>query len=149
MNRHFLKIIAAAAMAMMLSNQAAHAQNSYPWGWGWFFGRQDPRLTATEFAVGAGSTAGYFALRHKYGSTPISPRPQYLATPLGAYGMTTIGCAAAFPIVGTLWLNRPLTTHEVWHGMADCVVPFVGGWAMDYAFAGSAWYEDRPVGRRH
>jgi hypothetical protein len=146
MNRHFFRMIAAAALAMMLSNQAARAQD---WSLSWLFGNQDPRLTATGIIVGAGSTAGYFALRHKQGPTKLYPANHYLVTPGVAYGMTTIGCAAAFPIVGTLWLNRPLTTREVYRGMADCVVPFVGSWAMDYAFHGQAWYEDAPVGHHH
>jgi len=146
MNRNLFRVIAAAAMAMMLSNQAASAQD---WSWNWLFGNQDPRLTATEIAVGAGSTAGYFALRHKYGPTKIYPTTTRLATPLAAYGMTTIGCAAAFPIIGTLWLNRPLTTREVYRGMADCVVPFVGSWVMDYAYHGQAWYDGTPVVVHH
>jgi hypothetical protein len=143
MNRNLFRVIAAAAMAMMLSNQAARAQD---WsGWNWLFGNQDPRLTVTGMALGAGAAAGYYALRQKHGPTKIYPTTVRLATPLGAYAMTSIGCAAAFPIVGTLWLNRPLTTREVYTGMANCVVPFVGGWLMDYAYHGQAWYDGTPV----
>ncbi len=120
MNRNFFRVIAAAALATMLSNQAAHAQT---WSWNWLWGNQDPRLTVTGMALGAGAAAGYYGLRHSHSPTAINPQWTRLATPLAAYSMTSIGCAAAFPIVGTLWLNRPLTTREVYTGMANCVVP--------------------------
>jgi hypothetical protein len=148
MNRNFIRTIAAAAMAMAFSGQAAHAQQQYSW-WNWFWGNQDPRLTVTGMAVGAGATAGYYALRRAPGPNALNAQPIRLAPAFPAYVMTTVGCQAAFPIIGTLWLNRPLTTREIYTGMANCVVPFVGGWAVDYAFHGQAWYDGTPVRYAH
>lgn len=138
MNRHFYRVLAAAVLAMTLSSQAVRAQD---WNaWTWLFGRQDPRLTVTGIGLGIGADAGYLALQKRHGMLRMRT-----ATPLAAFGLTTVGCAAAFPIVGTLWLNRPLTTREVYTGMADCVVPFVGSWLVEAAYHGQPWYEGTPA----
>jgi hypothetical protein len=136
MNRHFIRVAAAALMAITLSGQAVRAQDNNFWAWLHPWGAQDWRLTFTSIGLGAGATAGYFALRKKHGYFQTRT-----ATPLGAFALTTVGCMSVFPIVGTLWLNRPLTHREVYTGMADCVVPFVGSWLMEYAYHGQAWYE--------
>ena len=56
-----------------------------------------------------------------------------------AYGATAIGCAAVSPIIGTLWVNRPLTTREVFISTANCALPFVGGWVMNAWFDRNGW----------
>ena len=56
-----------------------------------------------------------------------------------AYGASAIGCAALSPIVGTLIVNRPLTTREVFISTANCAVPFVGGWVMNAWFDRNGW----------
>ena len=48
-----------------------------------------------------------------------------------AYGITTFGCAVVYPMVATVVLNRPLTPRETYDGIADCVVPFIGGYIVD------------------
>ncbi len=138
MKRHFLRIVAAAAMVFTLSNQAARAQDN---GWGWIFSNQDPRLTVTGIAVGLGWDGAYYGMRHKIAYQNSHIRP---VTALGAYTLATVGCAAAYAIFGTLWVNRPLTTREVWIGTANCVVPFVGGWIVDAAFHGQPWWDGTP-----
>jgi hypothetical protein len=153
MNRHFVRVVAAAVMAFSFSSQAVRAQDynsSYNSFWSFITGNQDPRLFVSGTVIGLGASAGYYALRQKHGPSAINPQFTRMATPLAAFGLTTIGCAAAFPIVGTLWLNRPLTTREVYTGIAGCVVPVIGPWVMDAAFHGQAWYEPPAVPpRRH
>jgi hypothetical protein len=114
------------------------------WGWGWN-GTQwvwtgpwtvrDPRLAASNFWVGAGATGAYFALRHGHDAV----RASGTTTRAFGYGATAIGCAALSPIVGTLIVNRPLTTREVFISTANCALPFVGGWAMNAWFDRNGW----------
>jgi hypothetical protein len=126
-----LCILAVLVAFLGLQSQTARAQSDT--NWGWIFTQRDFRLTVVSTAVGLGATAGYFALRHE----PIAYRP-----PTGAaYGLTTIGCAAAFPIIGTLVVQRALTTREVYVGVANCAIPVVGGWLVEAAFRGQPWYE--------
>jgi hypothetical protein len=113
------------------------------WGWGWN-GTQwvwtgpwtvrDPRLAASNFWVGAGATGAYFALREGHHGARSGVHSSGFA-----YGATTIGCAALSPIIGTLVVNRPLTTREVFISTANCAVPFVGGWVMNAWFDQNGW----------
>lgn len=134
MKRRFYAVIAAAAMALMFQNQAARAQDDNIIDA--LFGHQDPRLTATGVAVGAGATAGYFILREKHGTPPV-----HRITALGAYGVTVAGCVVLYPMLATVAVNRPLTTREAWTGLANCVVPVLGGLIVEAAFHGQPWYE--------
>jgi hypothetical protein len=138
MSRHLFRIIAL-VLAIGLQSQVARAQDNT---WNWLFGRQDPRLTVTGIAVGLGADAGYLALRHRVWYNGQNIRP---ITPLGAFTLTTGGCMALYPIIGTIWLNRPLSTREAWTGMADCIVPFIGGWIVEASFRGQPWYEAGPM----
>jgi hypothetical protein len=61
-----------------------------------------------------------------------------------AWGVTSFGCAVVFPMVATVVLNRPLTPREAYVGMADCVVPFIGGWLADAALPHDAWTDGGP-----
>lgn len=115
------------------------------WGWGWN-GTQwawtgpwtvrDPRLATSNLVVGAGATAAYFAI--KDGSNVVSARSG-ISNSGFAYGATAIGCAAVSPIIGTLWVNRPLTTREVFISTANCALPFIGGWVMNAWFDQNGW----------
>ena len=87
-----------------------------PWGWGWNgqtwvwtgpWTVRDPRLATSNLVVGAGATAAYFALRDGHHAV----RHSGIHNKGFAYGATAIGCAALSPIIGTLWVNRPLTTR--------------------------------------
>ncbi|HEY2527018.1 MAG TPA: hypothetical protein VGJ20_03555 [Xanthobacteraceae bacterium] len=145
MRRCFISIVAAVATVVTLSGQAARAQdNNSPanWNgfWSWFSHGQDPRLTATGIGVGAASGVASYFLTQKHGNPGVRP-----LTPLAAYGVTTLGCAAVYPIVGTLVLNRPLTPREAYIGLADCVLPFVGGWIVDASLPHDAWMDGEPA----
>lgn len=103
-----------------------------PWVWWWQgpWTVRDPRLAASNFWVGAGSTGAYFAL--KDGSSAVHSSG-------AAYGAAAIGCAAVSPIIGTLVVNRPLTTREVFVSTGNCALPFVGGWIMNAWFDANGW----------
>ena len=92
--------------------------------------KDDPRLFWSGLAVGAGMTAGYFALRDWKWKDP----PNAKVSNGGAMVITTVGCMALAPIVGTIVVQRELTLREAYVMTADCVVPFVGGWLMGQAF---------------
>jgi hypothetical protein len=135
-------VCAAALAAFAFATQAAEAG-----------GRRhvDPRVTATSVGVGAASTAAYFAFNNwnwKWDSGRAG------ITSLGAYAVTSVGCAALSPIVATAVMHRPLTYREAHVMVADCVVPIVGGWLVNEAYnAGIMWAPDeqQPVAvkKRH
>jgi len=108
--------------------------------------RIDKRLTAVSIGVGAASSAAYFAIndwRWKWNNT-------HGLTSLGAWGLTTIGCAALSPMVATVVLNRPLTMREGHILIASCVLPIVGGWLVNEAYnAHPEWDpEAKPVRKK-
>jgi hypothetical protein len=130
-------IIAALAltMAIGLGPKAAQAQGPAPaptWGWGngsfleWWGHGQDPRLTAAGIGIGIGTGVGAYLLTKKHGN----PGRTHV-TALGAYGITTGACLVATPFIYTVAVNRPLTYREVYMGMADCVVPFIGSYLVN------------------
>jgi len=139
MSRHLFRIIAL-VLAIGVQSQVARAQENT---WGWLFGHQDPRLTYSDIAAGLAADGGYLALRRKVWYNGVSMH--HGITSLGAYGFTTVGCAAIFPMIATVWLNRPLTPREAYRGMADCVIPFVGGWIVDAYLPHTAWYDGTPT----
>jgi hypothetical protein len=99
-------------------------------------------VAVSSLAVGAAATAGYFWLRHDY-------RHHYgkynKITPTAAYVGTSIACAAASPIVGTIIAQRPMTQREVWVMTGSCVVPILGGLLVNAAFDAHPEWEARPV----
>ena len=95
----------------------------------------DHRLTAVSIGVGAGATAGYFA----FDDWSLKWRGVHGVTSLGAWGLTTVGCAALSPIVATAVLNRPLTFREAHILVANCVIPVVGGWLVNEAHNEGIW----------
>lgn len=149
--KKILLALVTAVFALGVMGQAAEAAKKKTtvvvtpwWGWGWN-GTQwvwtgpwtvrDPKLAASNFWVGAGATGAYFALRDGHHAVRASG-----TTSSGfAYGATAIGCAALSPIVGTLVVNRPLTTREVFVSTGNCALPFVGGWVMNAWFDRNGW----------
>jgi hypothetical protein len=118
-----LAIFAAAIAAFAFTCQSADAK--------WRKHHVDSRITAVAIGVGAASTVGYFAINNRI------PRA-------GAWGLTTIGCAAVSPIVATVVLNRPLTLREAHVLFGSCVIPLVGGWLVNEAFnAHPEWDPDQ------
>lgn len=135
-------ILAAAVAAFVLVCQSANAQSL-------FNQKGDPRLQAVSLGVGAGATVGLLALNKwrflHWESSVLSEG--------GAYALTTVGCMAAAPIIGTIVVNRPLTMREGHVMFASCLIPIVGGWIVNAAYdahpeweAGSA---PEPTMRHH
>lgn len=123
-------ILAALALTMALGMQpkAAQAQDTYgSWNFlSWWGHGQDPRLTAAGIGIGIGTGVGAYLLTKKHGN-PGTTR----VTTLGAYGITTGACMVATPFIYTVAVNRPLTYREVYMGMADCIVPFIGSYLVN------------------
>ena len=119
-----------------------------PWLWGWNgttwvwtgpWTVRDPKLAASNFWVGAAATGVYFGLKDGSKGGTYFARGTASHTGTFAYGASAIGCAAVSPIIGTLVVNRPLTTREVFISTANCAVPFVGGWVMNAWFDQNGW----------
>jgi len=105
------------------------------------------RLTAVSIGVGAASTATYFALNDWHWKWDSG---RHGVTSLGAWGLTTIGCAALSPIVATAVLDRPLKYREAHILIGGCVVPIVGGWLVNQAYNHHVlWAPDEMGGKRH
>lgn len=121
MNRKFV-IFAAIIAAFAFAAQSAEAGGRK---------RVDKRITAVAIGVGAASTAAFFAINDwrwngwQNGSG---------LTRLGAWGATTLGCAAVSPMVGTAVLGRPLKYREAHILVGSCVIPIVGGWLVNEAY---------------
>jgi hypothetical protein len=145
MKRSLLAALAL-VLAIGLQPQAARAQdNGWNGLWSWLSHGQDPRLTAVGIGVGTASTAASFAATaHHHGHIGNGVF-------ISAWAVTSYGCAVVYPFVGTIVLNRPLTPREAYVGMADCVLPFVGGWIVDAALPHDAWTDGLPppTARRH
>ncbi len=134
-----LAILAAAIAAFAFTAQSANA--------GWRHHHHIGKLTAVSIGVGAASTAGYFAINHwqTNGWNGIGGISQG-----AAWGMTTIGCMAVAPIVGTVVLNRELTLREGQVLAASCVVPIIGGWLVNAAWdAHPEWEGGGPKMHKH
>jgi hypothetical protein len=135
-------IVAALALifAIGLLPQTARAQdNNGNAFWAWLTRGQDPRLFWGGVGIGIGTDVASYYLVKKHGTPPHRPM-----TAGAAYGVTTFACAVAYPFVGTWLLNRPLTPREMYDGVADCVVPFVGGWIVDAMLPHDAWTDGTP-----
>jgi hypothetical protein len=132
MNRKFA-LIAAVIAAFAFASQSAEAGGRH---------HGNKRLAAVAIGVGAASTATYFAINNwrwngwNNGSG---------LTRLGAWGVTTVGCAAVSPMVATVVLNRPLTMREAHVLIGSCVVPIIGGWLVNEAYAAHPDWEPAPV----
>jgi hypothetical protein len=134
----------ALVFALGLMPRAARAQDNNWNIFTWFSHNQDPRLTAVGMGVGAGAAVADYLMVRKHGNPPV--RHASFGT---AYGVTAFACAAVFPIVGTIVLNRPLTPREMYDGVGDCVVPVIGGWLVDSWLPHTAWIDGTPPPRRH
>ena len=139
MNRFFLAGLAM-VFVIRLQAQPAHAQdNSWNNFWAWITHGQDPRLTVVGIGVGAAATGASYAMVKKHGNPPV--RHVSYGT---AFGVTTFGCMVVYPMVATVVLNRPLTPREAYIGIAECVVPIIGGWVVDAVLPHDAWTDGLP-----
>ena len=138
MNRK-LALVAALIAAFAFTTQSADARGRHH--------HINKKIVATAVVVGAASTAAYFAINNwswngwNNGSG---------LTRLGAYGVTTLGCAVVSPMVGTVVLNRPLTQREGHILIGSCIIPLVGGWLVNEAYnAHPDWDPDGGKRGRH
>jgi hypothetical protein len=124
--KRFIFAAMALVMAIGLQPRAAQAQDT-TWNFlSWWGHGQDPRLTAAGIGIGIGTGVGGYYLTQKHGN-PGKMR----VTTLGAYGITAGACMVATPFIYTVAVNRPLTYREVYMGMADCLVPFIGSYLVN------------------
>ncbi|MGH6664950.1 MAG: hypothetical protein ACREB2_08610 [Pseudolabrys sp.] len=139
--KHRLAILAAAVAALAFTAQSANAGGRH------HHLLHVSKLTAVSIGVGAASTAGYFAINNwKWNGWDNSSG----ITRAGAWGMTTIGCMAVAPIVGTVVLDRPLTMREAHVLGASCLVPIIGGWLVNAAYdAHPEWEGGGPKMHEH
>lgn len=138
-----LVVIVAIGLQPRSASAQSNSASAYPFLTWWGHG-QDPRLTAAGMGIGIGTAVWAYFLREKHGN-PGHAR----MTALGAYGATTGACIIAYPFIGTVVLNRPLTYREVYMGMADCIVPFVGSWLVDQYLPHTALYDGGPPKPAH
>lgn len=134
-------IIAALALifAIGLVPQTARAQDNTNSFWAWIMRGQDPRLFWGGVGIGIGTDVASYYLTKKHGTPPHRPMSWG-----AAYGVTTYACAVVYPFVGTWLLNRPLTPREMYDGVGDCVIPFVGGMIVDAWLPHNAWVDGTP-----
>jgi hypothetical protein len=145
-----MKRLILAAMALVfvigLQPQAARAGSPDPVCGNsfisWLNHGQDCRLFYGGVGIGIGTGVASYFLTKKHGVP--SHRPM---TAGAAYGVTTAVCAVAYPFVGTVLLNRPLTPREMYIGVAECIVPFIGGWLVDTYLPHDAWTDGTPPKR--
>lgn len=107
----------------------------------------DKRLKVVALGTGAASTAAYFAINN-WNWNGWSYKDGI--TRAGAWGITTLGCAAISPMIGTLVVNRPLTQREGHVLIGACVVPLIGGYLVNSAYnAHPEWEAGQAPVRKH
>lgn len=108
----------------------------------------DKRVKVVAVGMGVASTAAYFAINDwKWNGWDNGSG----LTRLGAWGVTTLGCAAISPMVATVIVKRPLTMREGHVLAGSCVIPIVGGWLVNAAYNAHPEWEagEAPVRRHH
>jgi hypothetical protein len=113
-------IFTAAAVALALICQGAQAEQRHV----------DKRIAAVSLGVGVASSAAFFSINHwHWKNWNVGGLSR-----AGAWGITTVGCAAISPMVATAVLKRPLTQREAGILLGSCVVPIIGGWLVNAAY---------------
>jgi hypothetical protein len=136
MNRKFA-VFAALIAAFAFTSQAAQAHGD------------KKKIAAVAIGVGAASTAGFFALNNWRWNGWDTRGTAGGLTRLGAYGATSMACAAVSPMVATVVLNRPLTMREAHVLVGSCVVPIVGGLLVNAIWdANPQWEPAKPAHHR-
>jgi hypothetical protein len=123
MNRKFA-IAAAVIAAFAFASQSAQAGGRH-------HRHVDKRITAVAIGTGIASTAAFFAINDWTWNGWDNGSG---LTRLGAWGATTMGCAAISPMIATVVVKRPLTNREAHVLIGSCVVPIVGGWLVNQAY---------------
>lgn len=106
----------------------------------WLTHGQDCHLFWGGVGIGVATGVTSYYLTKKHGVPAHRPMTFW-----AAYGVTTYGCAVAYPFIGTWLLNRPLTPREMYIGVGECVVPILGGWLVDMSLPHTAWIDGTPA----
>lgn len=139
MNRKFA-VFAALIAAFAFTTQAAQAGGRH---------HDKKKLAAVAIATGAASTAGFFALNNwRWNGWDTNGSASGL-TRAGAWGVTTMACAAVSPMVGTVVLGRQLTMREAHVLVGSCVVPIVGGLLVNAIWDANPQWEAGQAPVRH
>jgi putative flippase GtrA len=140
MNRKFV-VFAALVAAFAFTSQAAQAHGPRH--------HDKTKLAAVAIGVGAASTAGFLALNNWRWNGWDTNGSGHGLTRLGAYGATTMACAAVSPMVATVVLERPLTMREAHTLIGSCVVPIVGGLIVNAIWDANPQWEAGAAPVRH
>ncbi|MFZ0524353.1 MAG: hypothetical protein WA776_18065 [Xanthobacteraceae bacterium] len=137
--KRFIFAALALVLAIGLQSHSARAENSTSTNpfWTSIFGSPSPALATPGVGLGIAAGVTSYLMTEKHGGV----RHVSYGT---AYGVTTFGCMVLYPIIGTIWLNRPLTPREAYVGMANCAVPILGGWVVDRILPHDAWTDGTP-----
>jgi hypothetical protein len=103
----------------------------------------DPRLIPVSLATGAAATAAYFAINDWHWSWNRSATRAAWIGSGGAYALTTGGCMAVSPMLGTVVLRRELTPREAHVLMGSCLIPIVGGYIVNAVWDANPQWEGR------
>lgn len=141
MNRKFI-VFAALIVAFAFTSQTAQAHGPRH--------HDKKKLAAVAIATGAASTAAFFSLNNwRWNGWDTNGSAGGL-TRLGAWGATTMGCAAISPMVATVVLQRELTMREAHVLVGSCVVPIIGGLVVNAIWdANPQWEPAKPMHRHH
>lgn len=93
-----------------------------------------PVATAGTVA-GASTTAAYFGINHWKWNWDAAAAGLSQA---GAITLTTVGCTAIAPMIGSALVGRPLTYREADELVVGCVIPIIGPMIVDKL------YDDHP-----
>jgi hypothetical protein len=140
MNRKFA-VFAALVAAFAFTSQAAQAHGPRH--------HDKKKLAAVAIAASAASTAGFFALNNWRWNGWDTHGDAGGLTRLGAYGATSMACAAVSPMVATVVLHRQLTMREAHVLVGSCVVPIVGGLLVNAIWDAHPEWEAGAVPVRH
>ncbi len=134
--RKFGFVLAALAAVFLVTGGTAHAQKrakvvvtatpAYGFGNWWStmpWTVRDPKLADSNFVVGAGSTAAYFAIKSGHKNVAHG-----IHSGFGAYAVTSFACAAVSPIVGTIVTQRELNSAR--SVRLDCQLRGSGSWRL-------------------
>ncbi len=103
----------------------------------------DRRVKAVSLVAPAAATVGFLAIngwKWKWRHTAVRSHGINSA---GAYALTSVGCAAASPIVATMWTGRELTSREAHVMVGSCFLPIIGGYIVNAMYDANPHWERR------
>ena len=142
MKKHLFVFAAALAMVGFLgaSAEARSVRKAKPYA---PVAKFDHRLVPVGIATGLGATAAYFAINDwNWNWNRNATRGAWVGS-AGAYALTTGGCMAVSPMLGTVVVGRPLTPREAHVLMGGCLIPIVGGYLVNAIWDATPQWEAR------